>query len=97
MKRGSSVETQETNGKAVAALVLGILAVVIPYLGLILGIVGLILAGSSLKEITMTNQGGRGMAIAGRVTSIVGICIWGILIVFIIIGFVLIASDPYYW
>ncbi|MFS0671832.1 DUF4190 domain-containing protein [Ornithinibacillus sp. 179-J 7C1 HS] len=81
------METQQTNGKAVAALVLGILSIVIPYVGLILGIIGIILSNSSLKEIVVTNEGGRGLAIAGRVTSIIGVAIYGILLVLIILSF----------
>jgi ABC-type nickel/cobalt efflux system permease component RcnA len=91
------MQPQETNGKSIAALVLGILSIIIPYVGLILGIIGLVLASSSLKEIAVTGQGGRGLAIAGRVTSIIGVAIYGIIIFFVIIGIALFATDPYYW
>jgi hypothetical protein len=87
---------QETNGKAIAALVLGILSLIIPYIGLILGIIGLVLASSSLKEIAVTGQGGRGLAIAGRVTSIIGVALYGILLIIIILSLVAFSTIGYY-
>ncbi|GGA85528.1 DUF4190 domain-containing protein [Ornithinibacillus halotolerans] len=89
------MEPQVTNGKAVAALVLGILSIVIPYMGLILGIIGLVLAHGALKEIVVSGQEGRGLAIAGRVTSIVGVCIWGVFFLFLILSLLLAISFSY--
>lgn len=86
------METQQyqpappTNGKAVASMVLGILSIIIPWLGFILGIVGIILASKAFKEINATGQGGRGMAIAGLVTSIVGTALYGLLILLILLS-----------
>ncbi|MFD1040368.1 DUF4190 domain-containing protein [Virgibacillus byunsanensis] len=80
---------EETNGKAIASLILGILSIVSPYAGLILGIIGLILASISIKEIASSNQQGRGLAVAGRVCSIVGICINGLIFLFMIAGYLL--------
>lgn len=74
-----------TNGKSIAALVLGILSIVVPYIGLLFGIVAIILAAISLKEIRNRYEQGRGMAIAGLVCGIVGTIIYAILILFIII------------
>ena len=55
-------------GKAIAALVLGIGALVIPvpFLDVVMGVVGLVLAISARKE------GAGGMGIAGLVLSIIG-------------------------
>ncbi|MBC5636538.1 DUF4190 domain-containing protein [Ornithinibacillus sp. BX22] len=89
------METQQTNGKAVAALVLGILSIVIPYVGLILGIIGIILANSSYKEIAVTHEGGRGLATAGLVTSIIGVALYGLLFIFIIFGIALFSVSYY--
>jgi hypothetical protein len=66
-------------GKSIAGMVLGILSVLtcwLPYVGLILGIIGLILSALGLK-----NEDARGMAIAGLVTSIIGIILglWPVL------------------
>ncbi|GGH88513.1 putative membrane protein [Pullulanibacillus pueri] len=75
-----------TNGKSIAALVLGICSIVLPWVGLIIGIVGIVLASQSIKTIKQTNENGYGMAVAGLVCSIVGVCIYGIIILLAIIG-----------
>ncbi|WP_083443659.1 DUF4190 domain-containing protein [Ornithinibacillus contaminans] len=90
------METKETNGKSVASLVLGIIAVIVPYIGIILGIIGLVLANKGIKEIAVTGQGGRGLAVAGRVTSIIGIVFGAILLFFLILSLAILSSDPYY-
>lgn len=75
---------QKTNGKAIASMVLGILAVISIFtgagtiLGLIFGIVGIILAVNAKKEITVSGDEGKGMATAGLVCSIIGTAIAGI-------------------
>lgn len=74
-----------TNGKSVAALVLGILSIVIPYIGLLFGIVAIILSAISLKEIRTRYEQGKGMAIAGLVCGIVGTLIYAVLILLFII------------
>ncbi|WP_342415096.1 DUF4190 domain-containing protein [Paenibacillus sp. FSL R10-2782] len=82
-----------TNNKAVASMVLGILAVVIPYLGFIIGIIGIILSSLSLKEINRHGEQGKGMAIAGLVCSIIGTLIYALIIIFIIVVFVIAAAS----
>lgn len=62
-------QKQESKGLAIASMVLGILSLLICYVGWILGIIGLILASVSLGN----HKGGKGMAVAGLVTSILGI------------------------
>ena len=64
-----------TNGRAIAGLVIGIVAVVAPGLGLPCGIIGLICSLSALSEIRKhsTEQRGEGLAIAGVATSSVAI------------------------
>ncbi|SES67278.1 protein of unknown function [Oceanobacillus limi] len=83
---------QETNGKAIAGLTLGILSVILPYIGVVLGIIGIVIANKGIKEIGETAGNGRGIAIAGRVCSIVGICIQSLLIAFAILAFILFMS-----
>jgi hypothetical protein len=84
------------NGKSIAGFVLGILSIVVPYIGFLLGIVAIILSALSLKEIRKRYEQGRGLAIAGLVCGIVGTLAYAILIIFIII-FVYVASShsPY--
>ncbi|OQB25647.1 MAG: hypothetical protein BWY11_00255 [Firmicutes bacterium ADurb.Bin182] len=68
----------QTNGKAIASLILGILAAVfvffasMAWVGIILGVIGLILGISANKE------SHSGMATAGIVLSIVSIAICAI-------------------
>jgi hypothetical protein len=61
----------QTNGPAIASLVLGIIGVVtcwIPFIGLVVSIVGLVLASIGMKRIDS-----KGLAIAGLVLSIIGV------------------------
>ncbi|WP_294601013.1 CCC motif membrane protein [uncultured Rikenella sp.] len=79
---------------AAASLVLGILSVITScwFVGLILGIIGLIL-GNKARRLYLAapdDYNGYGMANAGRVLSIIGICIGGlyILYAFVILGII---------
>jgi hypothetical protein len=69
-----------TNGSAVAALVLGIASLVMELFGIILGPIALYFAGRGIREIDTGAWGGRGLAVAGRVTGILGL-IFGVLLV----------------
>ena len=66
-------EQQQSIGLAVAGMVLGIVALVfsccVPYITFICALVGCILSGISLAK----HKGGKGMAIAGLVCSIIGL------------------------
>ncbi|MBP1971108.1 hypothetical protein J2Z83_003247 [Virgibacillus natechei] len=73
------------NGKSIAALVLGITSIIIPYIGFILGIIAIVFAAKSLKEIKEFNHDGRGLAIAGLVCGIVGTAIYAIILFFLLI------------
>lgn len=87
-KEGDKMENQQqqiTNGKAIASMVLGILSIIIPYIGIILGILGIIFAKKSFGEINANNQNGRGMAITGLTTSIIGLAIYVLLILIILL------------
>jgi hypothetical protein len=74
----------KTNGKSIAAMVLGILSVVLPYIGLLIGIIAIIFASISLKEIKRNQEQGRGMAIAGLVCGIVGTAIYALIILIVV-------------
>ncbi|MBB6670543.1 DUF4190 domain-containing protein [Cohnella nanjingensis] len=75
-----------TNGKSIAALVLGILSIPVPYLGFIIGILAIVFAALSLKEIKRTGELGRGMAIAGLVCGIVGTALYTIVFILIVLA-----------
>jgi hypothetical protein len=69
-------QMQRTSGKAIAALVLGIVSVCIAaYLGVICGVIGLVLGILGMKEVDRNPQAvkGKGMAIAGVVLGSIGI------------------------
>jgi hypothetical protein len=71
---------QRTSGKAIAALVLGIVSIFI--FGFIAGLIAIILAVLARKEIDADpSLGGRGLATAGLVLGIVGIVLWALVLV----------------
>ena len=73
-----------TNGKAIAALVLGILSLVC--FGLLAGIPAIILGRMAKQEIAQGNGSGAGLAQGGLVTGIIGTVLSGLgLILWIII------------
>jgi len=77
-----------TNSKSISSLTLGVLSIIIPYIGFILGIIGLFISRKSIAEINHTNEKGKGLAISGRVCSIFGICIQTILIIILVLGII---------
>lgn len=80
----SSMPPKKNNGKAVASLVLGILAVLTIFtgigavVGLVLGIIGIIMGVNAKKEIDISGEEGKGMATAGLVCSIIATALCGI-------------------
>ncbi|MHA0857140.1 DUF4190 domain-containing protein [Paenibacillus sp. CMAA1364] len=83
----------KTNGKSITALVLGILAIVIPYLGFLIGIVAIIFASLSFKELKYKQEQGRGLSIAGLVCGIIGTALYGFIITILIIAFVFFSAQ----
>lgn len=77
----------QTNSNAIVGLVLGILSLIIPVIGFILGVVGIVMSRKAVNEIKETNEGGKGIATAGFVCSIVGVSIHLIFAVIIILSF----------
>ncbi|MEK4091903.1 DUF4190 domain-containing protein [Viridibacillus sp. FSL H8-0110] len=77
---------EETNSKSIASLALGILSIFIPFVGLIFGIIGIILSSKSMKEIDQTSEKGKGLAISGKICSIVGICVQILLVLLIVLS-----------
>src|SRR5438270_13800032 len=65
-----------TEGLAIAAFVLGLVSIV--FCPIVPAIVGLILAGQARAKIDASygRLGGRGLATAGRVLSIIGLVMW---------------------
>ena len=77
-------EVGKTNSKSISSLTLGVLSIIIPYIGFILGIIGVFISRKSIVEIDNSNERGRGLAISGMVCSIAGICIQVLLILGIV-------------
>ncbi|MFJ7976806.1 DUF4190 domain-containing protein [Peribacillus sp. JNUCC 23] len=65
----------QTNSNSIISLINGILSILIPFLGLILGIIGILFSRKAVKQIEKTNEGGRGLAISCLICSVVGIII----------------------
>ena len=89
-----TLAAQATNGQAVAAMVLGIVSLGlfwIPFVGLICGVLGVVLGWLGMQR---ANRGatGRGMAVAGLVTGIIGALV-GLWWVHVIVEFGRHASD----
>ncbi|WP_253298147.1 DUF4190 domain-containing protein [Paenibacillus sp. MSJ-34] len=85
----------KTNGKAIAALVLGICAIIIPYIGFIIGIIAIIMSKLSFNEIKRSGDGGKGMAIAGLVCGIIGLVFYAIIFLIIILTLVIYSTKIY--
>jgi hypothetical protein len=77
-------KTQTNNSKSVVSLTLGILSILIPHIGLILGVIGIVVSRKATKEIVKTDEGGSGLATSGLICSVVGIIIQLFLVVSII-------------
>ncbi|MEX1376713.1 MAG: DUF4190 domain-containing protein [Eubacteriales bacterium] len=89
----------QSNGKAIASLVLGILSCVLllikngAFVGIVLAIVGIVLAVKAKKEIEMSGAGGKGMATAGMVLSIIALALCALAIICIVAAIGLLASS----
>lgn len=73
---GGYATYDKPKGLAIAALVLGILSLVafwMPILGALLGLVAIILGAVALSKVKKGTAGGRGLAIAGVVTGVLGL------------------------
>lgn len=77
-----------TSTKAVLGLVFGIISILFCYVGLIIGPVAIVLSVMARNEIDEAPPGaveGRGMAIAGLVTGILGTLIWAAVIALLVV------------
>jgi hypothetical protein len=70
--------TQKNNGMAIASLVSSCVAVLICGIGFILGV---IFGHIALSQIKRTNEGGRGMAVAGLVIGYLGILVMIVVVI----------------
>ncbi len=71
-----TVETRTRSGRAMAALIVGIIAVLgilIPIAGVVLGIVAVVLGATARSDIGRTGQSGHGQATAGLILGCVAL------------------------
>lgn len=78
--------TPQTNSNAVLCIVLGTVAMVIPIIGIVTGIMGIVYYRKAKAAIAKTGEAGEGIAITGLVFSIVGLALQ-ILIILSVIAF----------
>jgi uncharacterized membrane protein len=90
-KGGTTVMNNQTNTNSIISVTLGILSVLIPFIGLILGIISIIFSRKAVNEINKTDENGRGFATAGLIWGIVGI-ILQLLVLLGIIAFLSLAT-----
>ncbi|MFO8059201.1 MAG: DUF4190 domain-containing protein [Bacillota bacterium] len=83
------------NHKAIVGFTLGVLAVIIPGLGLFLGIIGFIYATGGIREIERTEERGMSLALAGKILSIVGAAIQGLVILLLVISCASYVGPPF--
>ncbi|WP_349410011.1 DUF4190 domain-containing protein [Pseudalkalibacillus sp. SCS-8] len=78
----------DTNSNAIIGLVLSILSFTVPMFGIILGIIGIIVSKRGMNQIEETGQGGRGIAKAGFVLSIISVILQVLALLFMFtVGF----------
>ncbi|ART76999.1 hypothetical protein B4U37_13505 [Sutcliffiella horikoshii] len=69
------VGTEQTNTKAIISLVFGIVSILLPLIGSIFAIIGLVCYFVAKKEIVLTGEKGHGISVAGLVCSVAGLII----------------------
>jgi hypothetical protein len=83
---GSGASTR-TNGLAIAGFVLGLFSVICCFIGPLFGILGLIFSIIALVQINREPfHGGKGLAIAGIILSVLGFLVFGFITVMGMIG-----------
>lgn|SRR5688572_29953096 len=97
------MSTQQSNSKAVLALVMGIISIVlswVPIIGTVLGILAIVFANQSKRLIAENPDlaSTKGMTTGGLVTGIIGLClsvIYLIYWIFAIFFFAAVASSEF--
>lgn len=81
------------NSQAVISLVLGAVTLVLPLLGIITGIMGIVYYNKAKKEMPIKGESGDGVAITGLTLSIVGLVLQAVMILSFFLFFGLIMVD----
>lgn len=77
----------QNNSKSIISIIFGILSMIVPYIGLIFGIVGIIFCTKSIREVKKTREQGKGIAITRGFLSTVGLCIQASVIFLALLGY----------
>ncbi|TPF19087.1 DUF4190 domain-containing protein [Priestia megaterium] len=60
---------------------------IVPYIGLIFGIVGIVFCTKSIREVKKTREQGKGIAVTGGILSAVGLCIQASVLFLALLGY----------
>ncbi|MEM4997193.1 DUF4190 domain-containing protein [Priestia sp. SB1] len=63
------------NSKSIISILFGVLSMIVPYIGLIFGVIGIVFCTKSMKEMKSTRERGKSIAVTGGVLSTVGLVI----------------------
>ena len=77
----------QNNSKSIISIIFGILSMIVPYIGLIFGVVGIVFCTRSIKEVKKTREGGNGIAVTGGILSTVGLCIQASVLFLALLGY----------
>lgn len=75
---------KKNNSKAFNSLIFGIISILLPFIGIIFGSIGVIVSRKAKKEILNTDEGGSKLASVGFFCSVIGIIIQ----IIVIVGFI---------
>ena len=82
-------QSYQYNTNAIISLIMGVLSLIFfPLIGWVFGIIGIIYAGKSLRELKETRDKGQNLAEIGRVCSIIGLALSLLTVIVAIAGLV---------
>lgn len=85
------------NSNAVISVVLGAVTLVLPLLGIVTGIMGIVYYNKAKKEIPIKREIGEGVAITGLTLSIVGLVLQALIILSFLLFFFLMTLDVMFY
>lgn len=97
---GAPPSQQGSNGLAIAALVTGIIGLLlswIPFVNVLALVLGIVAVGTGIAGVRRTRApgvGGKGLAVGGLVTGIIAILVSLLIIVLFVVGFSGALNDP---
>lgn len=80
-------DNAQISGASVIALTLGVLSIVIPFIGLLLAIIGIVMARRATKEVSGDHELSRGLAMSGLICSLIGLVIQTLIIMGVAVFF----------